>query len=148
MTSQYSDMTSFSFFFLSCRVSLVKFSYWFWFNVNIMTSSGAMIIFIYKGLTRNLEIGNPLVWVSFAQYLELGRVRDTKFGTNVSNVNKMLPNAAKYQGSSYYHFWFIILKPKRWGGGWGGGGGKIALPPRLGLNNLFFKFLFRYMMTS
>ena len=143
MTSQYSDMTSFSFFFLSCRVSLVKFSYWSWFNVNIMTSSGAMIIFIYKGLTRNLEIGNPLVWVSFAQYLELGRVRDTKFGTNVSNVNKMLPNAAKYQGYSYYHFWFIIVKPKRWRGG-----GKIALPTRLGLNNLFFKFLFKYMMTS
>ena len=31
--------------------------YWLRFYVNIMTGSGAMTIFVYKGLTRNPEIG-------------------------------------------------------------------------------------------
>ena len=45
-------------FFWRCFVSLVKFSYWSKFHVNIITGSGIMIIFFYKGLTRNPEIGN------------------------------------------------------------------------------------------
>ena len=40
-------------------VSLVKFSYWSKFHVNIITGFGIMAIFFYKGLTRNPEIGNP-----------------------------------------------------------------------------------------
>ena len=44
-------------------VSLVKFSCWSKFNVNIITGSGTMSISFYKGLTRNLEIGNTPVWV-------------------------------------------------------------------------------------
>ena len=37
----------------------VKFSYWSKFLVNIITGSGVMIVFVYKGLTSILEIGNP-----------------------------------------------------------------------------------------
>ena len=37
-------------------VSLVKFSYWSKFRVNIITGSGIMTIFFYEGLTRNPEI--------------------------------------------------------------------------------------------
>ena len=39
-------------------VSLVKFSYWSNFYVNIITGSGVMIIFFCKVLIRNLEFGN------------------------------------------------------------------------------------------
>ena len=45
-------------FFWRCFVSLVRFSYWSKFHVNIITGSGIMKIFFYKGLTRNPEIGN------------------------------------------------------------------------------------------
>ena len=50
-------------FFWSCRVFLVRFSYWSKFHVNIMTGYGVMTIFVYKGLTRSPEIGNIHVWV-------------------------------------------------------------------------------------
>ena len=45
----------------------------------------------------------------FAQYLETGASYDTKFGANVSN--KILLNAAKFQGYSFYRFSFIKGKP-------------------------------------
>ena len=41
---------------------------------------------------------------------------DTKFSTNVSN--RMLLNAVKFQGYSFYRFWIIKGKPT--------GGGKIT----------------------
>ena len=110
-------------FFWLCFVSLVKFSYCSKFHVNIITGSGIMTIFFYKGLTRNPEIGNTPVWV-LPNIWRLGQVMDTKFGTNVSN--RMLLNAAKCQGYSFYRFWVIKGKPT--------GGSKITLPPpRLGL---------------
>ena len=74
MTSQFSDMTSTSNFF----VSLVNFSYWSKFHVNIITGSGIMIIFYYKGMTRNPEIGNIPVWV-LPNIWRLGGVIDIKF---------------------------------------------------------------------
>ena len=89
-------------------VSLVKFSYWSKFHVNISTGSGIMTILFYKGLIRNPEIGNTPVWV-LPNIWRLGRVMDTKFGTNVSN--RMLLNAAKFQGYSFYRFWVIKGKP-------------------------------------
>ena len=49
-----------------------------------------MTIFFYKGLTRNPEIRNTSLW-DLPNIWRLERVRDTKFGTNVSN--KMLLNA-------------------------------------------------------
>ena len=87
-------------------ISLVKFSYWPKFHVNIMT--GVTKIFAYKGLTRNLEIVNTPVWV-LPSILRLGQVRDTEFGPNVSN--KMLLNAPKCQGYGFYRFWVIKGKP-------------------------------------
>ena len=59
----YNDVTIFRHgvnvkFFWRCFVSLVKFGYWSKFHVNIITGSGIMTIFFYKGLSRNLEIGN------------------------------------------------------------------------------------------
>ena len=95
-------------FFWGCFVSLVKFSYCPKFHVNIITSSGIMTNFFYKGLTRNPEIGNTPVWV-LPNICRLGQVRDTKFGANVSN--KILLKAAKCQGCSFYRFWVIKRKP-------------------------------------
>ena len=67
-----------------CRVSLVIFSYLSKFHVSIISGSGFMTIFVYEELTRNPEIGNTPVWV-LSNIWSLGKVRDTKFGTNVSN---------------------------------------------------------------
>ena len=107
-------------FFWRCFVSLVKFTYWSRFHVNIITGSGIMAIFFYKGLTRNPEIGNTPIWV-LPNIWRLGQVMDTKFGTNVSN--RMLLNAAKFQGYSFYRFWVIKGKPT------GVGGVKLPPPP-------------------
>ena len=93
-------------FFWPCSISLVKFSYWPKFHVNIM--AGVTNIFAYKRLTRNLEIINTPVWV-VPSILRLGQIRDTEFGPNVSN--KILLNAPKYQGYGIYHFWVIKGKP-------------------------------------
>ena len=104
-------------FFWHCFVSLVKFSYWSKFHVNTITGSGVMTIFFYKGLTRNPEIGNTPVWV-LPNIWRLGWVRNTEiteFGTSVSN--KMLLNAAKYQGYTFYLFWVIIRRGVKFTGG-------------------------------
>ena len=91
--------------FLTRLVSLVKFSYWSKFHVNI---NGVMTISFYNGLTRNSEIGNTPVWV-LRNIWGLGRVRNTKFGKNV--FNKVLLNAAKCQDYRFYRFWVIKGKP-------------------------------------
>ena len=108
MTSQFADMTSLSIFAWSCFVSLVNFNYWSKFYLNIITGSGVMIIYFYKGVSRNPEIENNPVWV-LPNIWRLGQVRDTKLGTDVSN--KMLLNAAKCQGYIFYRFWVIKEKP-------------------------------------
>ena len=95
-------------FFWHCLVSLVKFSYWSKSHVRIITGSGVMTNSFYKGLTRNLKIGNTPLWV-LPNIWRLGRVMNTKYGTNVSN--KMLLNAAKCQSYSFYRFWVIKGKP-------------------------------------
>ena len=94
----------------SGRVLLVKFSYWFKFQVNISTGSRVMTIFVYKGLASNPEIGNTSVWV-LPNIYKLNRVSDTKFGTNVSN--EKLPNATKCRRYSFYCFWVIKGTPTR-----------------------------------
>ena len=101
MTSQFANMTS-SLFFFRMPWFFLNFSYWLKFHVNIITGSRVTTIFLHKGLTRNPR--NTPVWV-LPNVWRLGQVRDTKFGTNVSNV--MLPNAAKCQGYSFYRFWVI-----------------------------------------
>ena len=61
---------------------------------------------------------------SLVSSLWLGPVRNIKFGMSVSN--KMLLNAAKCQGYSFYCFWVIKGKPT-------GGGDSPLPPPRLKL---------------
>ena len=93
--------------FWRCFVSLVKFSHWSKFHVNIITASEVMTISFYKGLTSNPETKNTRVWV-LLNIWRLERVRNTKFGTSISN--KMLLNAAKCQGCSFYRFWVALRK--------------------------------------
>ena len=94
--------------FWPCFATLVKFSDWSKFHVNIITGSGVMTIYFYKVLTRDPEIGNTPVWV-LSNIWRMGQVRDTKFGTDVSN--EILLNAAKYRGYNIYCFCFIKGKP-------------------------------------
>ena len=94
--------------FWRCFVFLVKFSYQSKFHVNIISGSGIMTIFFYKGLTRNPEIGNTPVWV-LPNIWRLGWVMVTKFGTNISNTT--LLNAAKLKDYSFYRSWVIKGKP-------------------------------------
>ena len=93
-------------------------------------SNLVMTISFYNGLTRNPETGNTPVWV-LPNIWKLGRVRNTKPGTNVSD--KMLVNSAKCQSYSFYRF-LSYLGKKMGGGGGGGGGGNYPPPTRLGLN--------------
>ena len=102
ITSKFAAMTSSSTFFWRCFIFLVKFSYWSKFHVNIITGSGVMT------LTRNSEIGNTTIWI-LPNIWRLERVRDTKFGKNVSN--EMLLNAGKCQRCSFYLFQVIMGKP-------------------------------------
>ena len=106
-------------FFWRYFVSLVKFSYCSEFHVNIIAGSGIMNIFFYKGLTGNPEVGNTPS--EFCPIYGDWSILNTKFGTNVSN--RMLLNATKFQGYSFYRFWVIKRKPT------GGGGAKLPHPP-------------------
>ena len=111
------------FFWHSCVV-LVTFTYSSKFHVDIITGSGVVTVFVYKGLIRNLQIGNtefcPIPCLSFAQYpvwvlpniWRLGRVRDAKFVSNVSN--EKLLNASKSQDYSFKRFW--VIKENQQGG--------------------------------
>ena len=69
-----------------------------------------MTIFFYKGLITNPEIGNSPFWV-LLNIWRLEQVKDTKFGTNVSN--EILMNAAKSQGYSLRRFRVIKGKSTR-----------------------------------
>ena len=113
-------------------LSIFNFSYWSKFHVNIITSSGLMTIFFYKGLTRNPEMENTPSWV-LLNIWRLGQVIDTKFSTNVSN--RMLLNSTKFQCYSFYRSWVIKAKST---GRWEGGSKTTPPPslPRLGLKNL------------
>ena len=102
-------MTSLSIFFDAVFLSRVTSSDWSKFHANTITGSGGMTISFYKTLTRNPEIGNTPVWV-LPNIRGLGWVRNTKFGTNISN--KMALNAGKCQGYSFYHFW--VMTENQW----------------------------------
>ena len=85
-------------FFWRFRISLITFSYWSKFQGNIGTGSGVKKIFIYQDWPgiRKSEVYPPVL----PNILRLEQIRDTKFGTNVSN--KKLLNATKYYGYSSY----------------------------------------------
>ena len=106
-------------------------SCWSRFYVNIITGSRVMKISFYKGLTRNLEIGNTFVW-AFPNIWRLRRLRNTKFSKKV--FTKMLLNATKCQGYSFYCFWVIKRKRRGWGEGVTP---PTTQPPRLELNYCF-----------
>ena len=115
-----------------------------------------MSIFFNNGLTRKPEIGNTPAWV-LPNIWRLERVRDTKFGTDVSD--EMLLNTAKSQVYNFYSFWVIKGEPTMGGGGGGsvsgscgscgglggggggGGGDEIAPhpPPLSRFSNILFK---------
>ena len=82
-----------------------------------------------------MEIGNTPVCV-LPDIWRLERVRDTKFGTNISN--EMLLNAAKCQGHSFYCFRVIKIKQT--------GEGKIntplpTTPTQIRVKETFSKFV-------
>ena len=119
--------------FWRCHVSLVIFSYWSKFYVNIVSGSGVLTTFVCKRLTRDPKIGNTFVWV-FLNIRRLGRVRDTKCDINVSN--KKLLNPSKCQGYSSYRFWIIKgnpITPLSKGGSY-----KISLCVCLSVSSTFF----------
>ena len=120
-------------FFWRCFVSLVKFSYWSKFHVNFITGSGIMTNFFYKRLTRNPKIRNTPVWV-LPNIWRLGEVMDTKFGMNVSN--RMLLNAVKCHGYSFYRFWVVKGENQL-----GGGGGVKLSPIQISAGLVSFLFL-------
>ena len=61
----------------------------------------------YEGFTRNPEIGNTSVWVS----PNIWRLASKEYQIDTKVSNKMLVNAAKYQGYSFYRIWVIKGKP-------------------------------------
>ena len=95
-------------FFWGCFVSLVKFNYWSKFHVNIITGSGVITIFFYKGLAKNAEIGNTPIWF-LPNICWLDWVRDTEFGTKlpltmIETIYKYLRKVSKKLWKK--RFWF------------------------------------------
>ena len=108
MKSQLAVRSHFKFFLtLSCFFCFffVKFSYWSKFHVNIITCSRVMIIFVYKGLTRNPDIGNNSV-CALSNIWRLRRVKNAKFGRNVSNEKLGLLDKLQIWGFEAFTFWF------------------------------------------
>ena len=71
-----------------------------------------MAVFMYKELTRNLEIVKTSVWVLPNIWRQ---VRNTKIDTNV--FNKTLLNAEKCQGYSFTAFTVSeLLRKNQWDG--------------------------------
>ena len=112
MTSQFSDMASSSnffevvFFLLSSLVLGPSF---------MPISSLVLELWQFSFIRDWLEIRKSEILPSefcpiSREWNKLG-IQDTKFGTNISN--KMLINAAKFQGYSFFRFWVIMGKPKR-----------------------------------
>ena len=121
-------------FFWCYFVFLVKFSY-SKFHVNIITGSGVMTIFFYKGLTRNPKIENTPICV-VPNIWRLVQVRDTKCGMNVSR--KVLLNTAKWFTA------FIVselLKENQHEG-------KFISPPPFKIRVKYSEFLIRFLVLS
>ena len=107
--SQLADLILLSIFFWRCLVSLVRFGYW--------SYSVVLVIFGYKGLSRNPETRNIPVWF-LSNIWRLEKIKDAKFGTNISN--KMLMNAVKCQFLPYFSYQEktsrgVLAHRKSWG---------------------------------
>ena len=106
MKSQFAVRSHFNFFW-RCHVFLfflVKFSYLSKFHVNIITCSRVTTIFVYKGLTRNPEIGNNSV-CALSNIWRLRRVKNAKFGRNVSNEKLGVLDKLQIWGFEVFTFW-------------------------------------------
>ena len=87
-----------------------------------MTGYEVRTNFVYKELTRNLEIGNTPIRV-LPNIWRLEQVTDIKFGTNVfDEMYGILLNTAKCQDCGFQRFW--IINRKAIGDWWGGKGGE------------------------
>ena len=87
-------------------VSLVRLSYWSKFH---FMSVSLLVLELWQfSFIRDWQENWKSVWV-LTNICRLKQARDTKFGRNVSN--KMLLNATKCQGYSFYHFWVIKGRP-------------------------------------
>ena len=76
ITSQFVDMMLSSTFFEIAVLIFVNFSYWSKFHVSIITGYGVMIIFAYKGLTRNPEIRNQSEFCTISRDLTFDLSRE------------------------------------------------------------------------
>ena len=111
MKSQFREMTSSSFvldvavFLLSSLVTAPHF-------VSIKLLFLGLRQFFFRKDWPEIQIleipGNTPLWV-LLNIWRLGRVRDTKFGINVSN--KMLLDTVKCQDYNFYRFWVLKGKP-------------------------------------
>ena len=93
------------------------------FHVSIIIHSGVKTFLVYKGLSRNTENGNTLIWVLLNIWRK-GLVRNMKFGMIISD--KKLLNSTKCHGYSFdcfqvinnksYLKWRLVVNsiPKTW----------------------------------
>ena len=93
--SWYDVILNFFWHYFVSLVNLVMSKFQVSINDTIITGSGVMIIYFYKGLTRNLEIP---VW-ALPKFWKLGRVRDTKIARHA--FNGMLLYAAKARVTAF-----------------------------------------------
>ena len=98
MTSQFTNIRYFHFFW-HCLLLLSSL-----FTGPSFMSISWVVLELWQTIRHTPVYVLPNIW-------KLGWVRDTTFGTNVSN--KRLLNAAKYQGYSFDHYWVIKGKPIR-----------------------------------
>ena len=126
MTSQIAEMTPSSIFFdivLFLLLSLLtgpSFMSMLW----LVTGSGFMTFFFYKGSTKNLVIRNTPVWV-LPNIWRLGQVMDAKFGTNVSNRCYWMLQNSRVTACIV----FVLLRENQLGGG-----EKITHPTQIRVN--------------
>ena len=101
-------------------------------------TSLSVFLLSFVSLTElNPEIGNASFWVLFNMW-RLGRIKDTKFGTGVSN--EMLLYIAKYQGYSFYRLWGKVNK--------GGGVWIISPPPTSSPRSLGWHWTIEILITG
>ena len=109
MASQFADMTPLS-FFSCCFVSLVKFSYWSKFRLNItLVLEFWQFTFIWDWPEIQKSEIPPSEFCPISRdWDELGIPNLAKISLIMS---RMLLNVAKYQGYSSYRFWVIKGNP-------------------------------------
>ena len=116
ITSQFGNMKPLSNFFWHCFVSLVRFSYWSKFHVNIITGSGVMTILVYKRLTRiwKSEILPSGFFPISGNCGELWIPNLAPMSLISYWILQKLLNSVKHQGYNIYRF--LVTRGKSTGG--------------------------------